>query len=658
MRRWLGLLLTVPFLLLVGAGAPAASASRIAAPTITISPASGPPGTVVTIRGLVPGMTAAHHAATEFTLCLDGCVTGYTFWSRPVSWSGPDRFVTHFMIPRTVLLTSRGPLVLRRGTATIGVTCIGPDFAGCGSTTEARAEFHLTRGLRAPPCAGKSACGSLHLSSTTLEPGQLVQIRGWAPLAPAPGQPYALILSRGQASVQVGQATQDRSGDLTGTFRVPASASGLGVVRGGRYTLSLQYQFFYAPGAPRRTRGVRIVRSGGETLSFSPRAVHVASAMSWKSLGQVSVTSVKWSMPLPFTARGAPPLAFAYCVPGGIETTTNGGASWRLVPTSEAVTRSGATTFHIFGAPVPLCQSVTLDPSTAATLYASFRAVDLRYGAYPPPLFSVLYETRDFGASWEPVTPPNGYTPGDFGGISVLPAEDGRKAEAVAIFGHAGNNPRTADGRPSADVSAVATTDGGRTWQTEPLACPLEGPCLRFGAMPGLQPAMASVSLQPLITSRDGGKTWHVLPWPTGNILSGGSPGQSELVWLGGSSVAYVDAASGFPLRVSRDGGRTWQVIALPPPPGSQGAEGASLYQSLMLLPDGRLLAAIRSPRAPFVSWLTLVPGMGTWRADPQITAPAIYGRLLVQGARLYWPRLTLNGRPVGAVGFSIAPLP
>lgn len=665
--RWAGVLLVALTLLPMTTGTTGSVvlAAPAARPTITLSPASGPPGTVLTIHGRVPEMTPAGHSIPNFTVCLGGCGAGFTDEGLPIAWTGPTNFVARFTIPRTVLLTPRGPLVLRDDVYPIGVTCLVPGAARCLSSAEAKANFRLTDAPRATRCVGIDTCGYLNLSSTTVAPGQVLRVSGWAPLAPIIGHPYpyTLVLSRGKASVQVGETLQNMSGDLTGTFRVPAIAPSLGTVGPGRYTLSLQYQFDGAPPAAWKTRGVRISPEGHaypfETLTLAPRILEITASRTWGALGHIAVHSVQWSGALPLAAGGPSHGAFAYCVPGGIETTRDGGKSWRLISTAAADGASHSTPYPIWSVSgQPSCQSVFLDPSSPETFYATFDAADAKYGV--PPLFTVLYETRDGGRSWESVRPPSGYSQADFGGIALVPAGHGRPASVVAIFGRIGRS-LGGQGWPSTTrPSAIATTNGGQTWHPVSLSCPSLGPCVRFGALPGQQPGQGTAIEQPLLRSTNGGRDWTALSHPGGTLISPTAFALSQLVWLGGQVIAYVDAASQYPLRISRDGGRTWQAISLPPPPGSAGslAEGASPYRALMLLPDGHLLGAIPSVGAASgVAWWTLAPGGTVWRALPRLDAAGIW--LLAQGSRLYWARMGKGGQPTTThPGILSAPMP
>lgn len=517
---------------LVGLGIPGAEASvsQTAKPTITLSPASGGPGALVTIRGEVPGMTDAGHSQAFLTVCVNGCVRGFVEYSATATWTGPKTFVARLTIPRVPVLTALGPLVPEDGTYRIGVTCVSADIFGCLGRTEAKAKFKIVHAARPTRCSGGQPCARLTLSSSRLYPGQDLRVEGWAPVSEFP---YDIVLSRGRDTAQVGVVEQSRSGYLKGTIRVPALATDLGVVNGGRYTVGLQYDFAGIAHRPRRgAAGMKFTISAkrlssklrtkvhvvySETVSVGQRKLDVRSLLTWKTLASVHIQAVQQSQGLPYTVRSGAPSDFAYCVPGGIETTKDSGAHWHLIPTESAAKRSLTTSYPMavnistpFAA--PLCQSITWDPSAQDTLYASFPAMSRGIGEAPP-LYDVLYETRDFGASWTPVVAPNEYSGGDFGGIYV---DRAAHDAVVALYTHSVVNAQI-DGARGAGVTAIATTDGGARWHPFPIACPAIGPCLRFGGMPGGVPSMGTFNFQPLMRSGNHGRTWTTLSWPSGN---------------------------------------------------------------------------------------------------------------------------------------------
>ncbi len=659
------------------AGTLAASSGQ---PTITLSPASGPPGTTVTIRGTVPGMTAAGHTAPVFTVCLNGCVSGFTDQGTTIRWTGADTFVSHFTIPRIPVLTASGPLVPRDGVDQIGVTCVKPQIGGCLGVTQAHARFRVTHAPRPTRCGNGQSCGDIRLSASRLYPGQIVRISGCAPLTQLIGQPfpYTILLSRGRSTANVGQTRQDMNGNLTGSFRVPALASGLGQVTGGDYTVSLQYQFNQPaqppakriPGMTFQLMGKRVPGKGGkktvygyELVNLAKRPFTVRALPAWSTLARLDVHSLTQSQALPFAVlagRGTTS-SFAYCVPGGIEISRDSGKSWALISTTTAAAASMQTAFPIAYSnqtpmPSPTCQSVSFDPSAPDTLYASFLAINRQYGSAPP-FYRVLYETLNGGSTWTAVPGPKGYVEGDFGGIAVESAVYG--SPVVALYSHI-ISPQTGSLTRQHTV-AIATTNGGRSWHQIVLSCPVQGPCVRFGALPGALPGMGTSTLQPLLRSTYHGRIWNALAWPSGYVYPQGlMAGLAEIAWLGGNDVAFVSPGSQFPLRISRNGGRSWQAIALPLPPDSRSTVqyGSSPYGALMLLPDGHLLASLAQSSQSTTAWYTLSPRATHWVRDAAITAPRFLTSLFVSGKRIFWPALNMNGQPSGSSGLHSAPLP
>jgi hypothetical protein len=647
-----------------------APASRAASPTLRLSPTSGPPGTVVTLDGFVPGLTAPPPAYAGVEVCIDGCATGFTAEGLPFHWLGGGRFTATFRLPTVPVLTASGPLVWRDGPIRIGFTCFGPDVAGCANRTQASATFTVT-GAHPTTCTTNRPCAELTVTPARAEPGQLLSVRGYAPLSPLIGRPfgYQLVLSRPDGpAAPVGQVQQDLDGRVQGSFRLPLIVPGLGAVGSGRFRLSLQYQFNQVPAAVGPLPpDVRIVPKGKvtaagtfgyELVTLAATPFTVLPSPTWASLGRLTPKSVQWSMALPLAARADTLRDMAVCVPGGIRLTSDGGRTWRLVATAGAVEASMAGPFPIaYDLRTPAsnatCTSVVWDPNDPETLYASFNAIRRPYGSAPP-LYSVLYETRDGGRTWRPVPVPKGYVEGDFGGVTVL--RRGAADAVEVVFG------RGEDATSTTAATAEVTTDGGATWHLTGLSCPDVGPCVRFGAMPGQLPGMGASDLQPLVASTDGGRSWRTLAWPTGNVLAQGlvPSGQSELVWLGGENLAFVDATSPFPLCLSADGGRTWRPIALPWPPGSAAAlaAGTSPYEVLMWLPDGELLAATSGAPTVAAHWWLLGPGASRWVADPGLRAPVVFGRLLVVANRLLWADVSPSGGGATSVRLESAPLP
>ena len=647
-----------------GSGSPAFAASAPAAASLTLSPASGPPGTVVTLEGDVPGMTKAPPPFQGVTVCIGSCSAGFTEALQALRFLGHGRFTARFTLPTAPVLTVNGPLSLTDGTYRIGYTCVGPDQEGCASGTQASAAFTVTHSAERP-CSLASSCAALTLTPARAAPGQEVHVTGYAPVAPTiGGQPfgYSLVITvpgHPPLADSVGPVQETMSGKITGSFRMPSLLTGVGEVEPGLEHVALQYQFDELPeGKVHLPPGVTLTAHakegrGYEILTLAPTPLKVLALPAWKSLGTLTPApgETQWSQPLPLSTRGGSTEDFAYCVPGGIRLTQDGGRTFERVSTAGAAMASKEGPFPLFANlstahPSVTCTSVLWDPNDPHTFYATFNAENRIYHSAPP-VYTVGYETRNGGRSWTPVPVPKGYTEGDFGGMSEV--KIGSRPAVQVVFGHgARENPN--DGT----ASAVQETsrDGGRSWKVAGLACPGAGPCVRFAAMPGSQPGMGTADVQPLLRSTDGGRTWQTIGWPSGNLEAQGMlpTGQSELVGLLGNRVAYLDPASQYPLRITNDGGRTWQGVALPVPPGRAAGQvrayGTSPYAALMWLPNGDLLAAV-SPDGGLSHpghWYVLAPGASAWKTDPALKMPDVLGRLVIAGRSLYGLDVKANG--------------
>lgn len=668
------------------AAAASTSATQSVGATLSLSPVSGPPGTVVTLHGDVPGLLKAPPAFEGVTVCLGLCQTGYTEQSLPLHFLGNGRFTVRFTLPKVPMLTARGPVPLVNGAYRLGFTCIGPNMEGCDGRTVASATFTVTHST-VPVCSPRHPCAGLTLTPKAAAPGQMVSVSGFAPLAPmlGSGQPWGYELAleaagKGAVVAQMGQVRQSPSGRIAGTFRMPEALPGLGTVRPGVDRVVLQYQMNTAAATvPHLPAGVSITRRGKvvgrgkgretfgyELINLSPTALTVSALPTWAALGTLDPKRTQWSQPLPLSIRTPSGREQAYCVPGGIRLTQNGGKTFARVDTEGAAVASVGQPFPIGNdvggsvkaTPGATCSAVLWDPNDPHTFYAVFGAMNRKYDSIPP-VYSVLYETRNGGRTWAPVPVPSGYSQGDFGGIQVV--HEGRAQAVQVVFGKASD----AVGLAPAHTTAEISTDGGASWKETHLTCPAVGPCLRFGAMPGMAPGMGTGDLQPLVRSTDGGVTWQTLAWPTGNVEAQGMlpTGQSELAWLGGEKIAYLDPASQYQLRLTQNGGASWTAIALPMLPGTGPtvqATGIAPYQVLMLLPNGDLLSALNPPNGGLqqdAKWFVLRPGADHWVSDPAISAPDVLGRLWVAGGRLYGLRFLPTGT-LTVSGVTVAPMP
>ena len=176
------------------------TASSRSAGTITLSVRPTTvvtPGERVRVSGTYAGALATRKNDYA-TLCWDGCLTGLDEQGVPIYWSSPTRFSATLVVPDAPWLTSRGASVsvhpLTSGRYVIGIQCLTPT-SGCAL---APAESSTSIRLRAPTpttCVSGESCASLQLSSSAATPGSIVTVSGWAPLQSLIGQPFGFNLS-------------------------------------------------------------------------------------------------------------------------------------------------------------------------------------------------------------------------------------------------------------------------------------------------------------------------------------------------------------------------------------------------------------------------------------------------------------------------------
>lgn len=332
----------------------------------------------------------------------------------------------------------------------------------------------------------------------------------------------------------------------------------------------------------------------------------------------------------------------AYCAPGEIRVSMDGGESWESVPTTPAAETAGAQGYALFfGSPGAegTCLSVTLDPWNQESYYAVFSTAHEEFGA--PPVYSMGFFTPDNGETWQLVGPPEEATLEDFGGFWNLGGES-----VQALFSPAGSWSQV-----PADVLITETTSGGSDWRPGSLTCPAAGPCLRWGPAPSNVPGMGSPLPQSIFHSQDGGQSWSAVAPPV--ELRAPAPNQlvalsktEILIVAGGISLAALDEEIPV-VRRSQDAGLSWQPVSLPPLSTEEGY--TDYYPGLQYVSDHTFLA--QSPEGS--SWYWLPPELPIWCPVNSDLLPAY--PVLLQNAvdRLWW----VNQETQKAESLSIADL-
>ncbi len=608
---------------------------------ITLSPDSGAPGTQVTIRGTVPGGPGAAQAAQDESvqhanLCWGGCLEGITQDGAPVQWSAvqPGRFTMTLTVPSTAWLSAGGPAPLEPGQYAVGVQCPGPEITGCAlRPAEASTNFRLlgpAQGANAGRCRGSNPCAELQFSPATAAPGDLVRVQGWAPLASigGTGAGYSLVLEQAAAGgppPELRGVQQAADGSLSGSFRLPLTMPGQGRLQAGPYTLALEAIRTAAPSAaPSATPGPGVQVSplpggSGTRLLLALSQFTVQAPATWASLGPVRPQLIQPGADLSqsrLTAAPGDPSRLAYCAPGAVKASSDGGATWTTVATTGILSGALSADYTYAQGGEPLtCQGVTLDPRRADSFFVTVQAARKAYGA--PPIYYLGFFTTDAGQTWQPVPPPQGLTADRFGGFRAVPQR------VLALF-----NAAQSSGNGTASFSVQKTTDGGRTWNGGSLACPAQGPCVTWGPAPNELGSCAMHGYpQAIERSTDGGKTWQATDWPDG----ANACNQTQLAALAPQRVALLDGFGDYPLLVSDDAGQTWHALELPVPAGQQGT--FDYYRGLQMLSDGTLVFRDEQAHA----WQALPAGASAWCSLAQTGLPSMPQPLLSIGGQVWW---------------------
>jgi hypothetical protein len=436
---------------LAGKGVPDSGAANRPGDWITLAPASGRPGSLVTVTGYVAGATPGQPRADHAPLCWAACdaLTGYV----DISWSPSQAglFTAQFLAPAAPWFAGGKIAPLQAGRYAVVFPCL-PGFekpSGLCSGSRLVAHFDLT-GAGSGLCTTGASCASLQTSPAEGPPGTLVAVDGWAPLTGLNGTGFIDVAIEGQPQGKPGSASA-----------APLIASTPFMVTG-------------APG--------------------------------WESLASMHPLSVQRTGLAPFGVDPGNANRFAYCADGVVDITSNAGRSWSAVSLAGVHTASAATNYPIpwsfSGSPRPTCDAVFLDPKNAGTMYAVFSTVPRNSG--PPPFNLIAYVSRNSGRTWQPVPVPGGSEMGRFDGFRV----DGSAAQALFWKSDAA----TYVPDPNAFI-VQETADGGRTWHVGALHCPAAGACLALGPQDNGR-CQAVGDWESILTSANSGRSWSIPGWP------------------------------------------------------------------------------------------------------------------------------------------------
>jgi hypothetical protein len=541
---------------------------------VSLSPSSGPPGTLVRVRGsierAVPAQTRAHLTR------LGSDVLGVVYWDGPdglmldaehFHWTSPSSFVAVIAVPSAPWVQStRSPAVagVRSGSYPISVMCVTGN-GGCAFAPEGSARFTLRVARPTGWCRSSAACARLVAYPADAPAGAIVRVSGYAPLL----------------------EFDDGGSGFLGAAALTRSAGG-------------------------RT-GVRLMRSAGrrviERIGPAPLVV----------LGRPYLAQLGRIRPREIIAGGATPIAddpadlriVAWCAGDAIDVSQRGRLTHVSTRGVDAVLRRLHGMAPVRGAASPPgCTDVM--PLSATAMLAAFSGGLPRFKDTIPPVVYYALETRDGGRSWAALPVPKGTTAAEFGGFRP----DGRGAEAVfAASGPANYGP------DATHPLAERTDDSGVSWSAATLGCPRSGACVTLGPfLPGN--CAQGISTQYLLRSADHGLGWRRAAILDHNMFA---CGDVQLASFGGRDELLVNAISPYPLQLSSDGGVSWHNLSMPPPARLQtpsvGLSNDFGPGGITVLSDGALL----------------LTGGGAYTGGWQLLKPRATSRCEVAGSHATW---------------------
>ncbi len=387
--------------------------------SLTLSTPSARPGATVTVVG--------HYASGSWEtkdsfadLCWDGCQTGLDEQGATLHWSGPRTFRVTLSVPSTAWLeVAHGGVTIHplvSGTYDVAIECVQVT-SGCALGPPSA---QTTIKLVAPTprrCVSGRPCETLHLSARRLAPGDEVQVKGWAPLQSIIGEPFGFNLSVAHArSTNYAEFTSNR------------------LAKGGEFSVDLAPKVLAL--TPDRTwaslgrlSSLSSSWAGPETISPVPGSPRIAwCGATGPTLTNGATSTVLRTSSVAATMRGlglspppgpaSPPecatilvdphdrssdfVGFDAAKGGSIPPvymaalyTTNGGDSWRSVPTPRGLAPQDFSGFESMGSQVV---AVYFDTNQSGSGYGNTWPVGSDRGIIRTEV------TSNGGESWTPST--------------------------------------------------------------------------------------------------------------------------------------------------------------------------------------------------------------------------------------------------------------
>ncbi len=437
------------------AGPPAESRPAEPTVTLTLSPASGRPGTAVTVTGHL--RRAFHPGNPSAEVCWDGCASGLEFSDTNMRWTSARTFRATIRVPAAPWIEAAPYRVtpLASGAYAIGVDCLR-SAVNCDTVTEGSAMFRLKVAHPVAWCRTAASCAHLGVTPARAGPGDVVRVTGFAPLSLLSDNEAGFVnvkVERGVHGAQVRFSTHD---------------------------------------------GARFVAFGDAALTVAAAPRYAAAA----PLGQVSVGVPQIS------ADPADAGTVAWCAGTTIAVTGPGGTT--AIPSATAQSALKALGFSFRFQQHPECAAVAPLATSSGAPAGLAAAFSVTEAAGAPPFYLAALVTHDSGQTWTAIPVPRGSGPAGFGGFRYA------GATLQAVYGVSIRSPLKAypEFDPTRAVTEVSNPDG-QSWSQARLGCPPAGPCVTFGPF---QPGNCAMDggLQTVLRSSDGGATWltSVFPYP------------------------------------------------------------------------------------------------------------------------------------------------
>ena len=530
---------------------------------VSLRPASGRPGTVVTVTGRLRRPFGGRRFAYP-DLCWAGCAHGLSYSGVSVHWISPRAFRARVVVPAApwVMNGTFRVAPLASGPYAIAVQCLR-SAKGCSASTEGAATFTLRAARQPAWCRTQASCASLKVTPAHALPGEVVRISGRAPLT-------SLIGSR--------QPFVDQTETLRGHPRRPA---------------------------------VRFSTAHGlDQVTFGQAPLRVIAPPRYATLRDVVPLGTVSDGVAPIAAAPASPSRVAWCQGASIALTD--GATTTMVSTAAVGPVLAHMGFAINRSQPPACAAVAPIDSAAGVPVGLAAAFSVALPAGMPPVYDAAVVTYDGGRSWAPVPVPPGSIAAAFGGFRY------RGASVEAVFARRRPGQATYPSLDPIRARAELTSPDGLSWSAGPEGCPAAGPCVTLTPFAPGNCAMNG-SEQPVVRSADGGRRWSALAFPPWVQACA----QATLVALSARSELLVDSTSTFPVLRTTDGGTTWHDVALP----ARGGHGnltvlpdGSLVMSPGVAYTGRWKLLRRGARA----WCALRTPSAAVQRRLQLSAPAV----------------------------------